>query len=1015
MTAFAQAGGYPNDQEVPITIGFQRLNIDPVTGARTPAFTPLDTTSFVVCPAANCNVAVLEAKGTSVKLASIDAPQPTDYVNAGNYGTLTLHHSADPTAPVKNTRRWDTGPAGAQYIVAIRGGPSGVKATGGGQVNATPTFFLLTRDVDLSKPQNETLLPGTPAQKAAAGAQLEQLRQKYTSAFGAVDGVFPHRDLAVMSTFKIAPSTTAHVEFDQSGGAIPLPSDFLLDATGHVSAPAAQAFGGLAAGIQSLDGFSTTAMVLSQVSGPVDVSSINNKTVFLYKLNLGATPSATRVLDAAEGIPTGTATYVSEPPVLAGSCGPAAPSSSACVLGLQPAVPIPLPGGQAVALPPLEENTEYAVIVTDGVTDTVARLSGAAKTGLSRNTITSILLFVNPLVDAAGHSQLPGIDDGTAAGLDQIRRVLQLPIAQLAVDEPALTRNHVSMAYTFKTQTVTGKNSFDATGKLKPGVDPGVLGLAALPYTLAAGTLTPGPVTVETATQAFNKFGIEISGGQNAPPPIPTADIDSVLEFQSPTVNLLSDATGAFDPSGTPNPRDSTLNVLVSVPIAADLANVPPCSAFGLPSQVGQLHCATLAVFHPGLGDTRSDMLTVANELNKQGIVVIAIDSPKHGDRAFCDASKFVSNAATQAKTFPECNPGGTCTPLFPAGTQGDAVPPGTCSTGLAHVPAHCASTDCVAAWAAAGADNGQTLASADYFVSANFFRTRDTTRQDVLDQSAAILAMSPVVPAALNTVQAVLASKGIFIFPGDATHPAIDWIGQSYGSITGAINMAANPRLATAVLNVGGGTTVDIFATPGSAFNGSLIALLKSLGLQFDSNGNPLPQSAGQYLQLLNVAKWILDPADPINFARHITADTLPNLATGSPQMAKTVLAQMAECDNTVPNPSNIELNLNMGTGPLYVPGTSPTPNSTLTLFVDRDPRAIGGACVGFPAGVTSAGTVPHGFITDWGISFDAMGNPSFDPTIRRLTQDAQDQGAAFLISRGAVKPSNLQTESSP
>ena len=1019
LTAFATAGGFPNDQEVPVTIDFQQLNIDPNTGKRTAVFAPLDTTSVIVCPAANCNVAVLEAKGTSVSLASIDAPQPTDYLNAGDHGTLILHHSADPNAPVKGTRRWDTGPAGAQYIVAVRGGPNGVKVTGGGQFNPTPTFFLLTRDVDLSKPQNETLLPGTPAQKAAAGAQLEQIRQQYKNAFGAVDGVFPHKDLAVMSTFKIAPQANAHIEFDQSGGAIPLPSDFLLDATGHVSAVAAQAFGPLAPGIQSLDGFSTTAMVISQTSGPVDVASINNGTVFLYKLNLSGTPSATRVLDVVEGLTTQKQpTYVTEPPVLAGSCGPLPTplntATSACVLGLQPAVPVPLGAGHAIALPPLEENTEYAVLITDRVIDTVARLTGKPQTGLSRNTITKILLFANPLVDTAGHSQLPGVDDGTAGGLEQMRQVLQLPIGTLAAAFPALTRDHIAMAYTFKTQTVTGKNSFDATGKPKPGVDPGVLGLAALPYTLPAGTITSGQVLSFTPVQAFNKYGIEISGGLTAPPPIPTADIDSILEFQSPTINLLSDTTGALDPSGTPNPRDSVLNVLVSVPIAADLAHVPLCSVFGIPAPVGGLHCAPMAVFHHGLGGTRSDMLTVANELNKQGIVVVAIDSPKHGDRAYCNASNVVTTAAGTS-VYPECNPGGTCTPLFPPGTQGDAVPPGTCSNGLRHVPAHCASNACLAAWATAGADNGQTLASAEYFVSGNFFRTRDSTRQDVLDQSALILAMSPVVPAALNTVQTVLAGKGIFIFPGTPTQPeAIDWVGQSYGSIAGAINMAVNPRLASALLNVGGGTTVDIFATPGSSFNGNLIALLKSLGLHFDANGNPLPDSAGKYLQLINVAKWILDPADPINFATHITANTLPNLATGAPQTAKNVLAQMAECDKTVPNPTNIELNLNMGLGPLYT-GGAPVAASTLTLFIDGNPGAQGGACVGFPASVLSGGTVPHGFITSWGISFDAMNNPQYDPTIRKLTQDAQDQGAAFLISGGAVKPSNVQIEPAP
>jgi hypothetical protein len=206
----------------------------------------------------------------------------------------------------------------------------------------------------------------------------------------------------------------------------------------------------------------------------------------------------------------------------------------------------------------------------------------------------------------------------------------------------------------------------------------------------------------------------------------------------------------------------------------------------------------------------------------------------------------------------------------------------------------------------------------------------------------------------------------------------------------------------------VGGGTSVDVFSTKGSSFYPRLQQLLRTLGVVFDPvTGDPTPATAGLYLQYLNVAKWILDPSDPINFAGRITdtGSRLPNLLlpTGTqPQPPKAVLGQIAQCDGTVPNPTNFELYLNMGLGPLYT-GTSMT-GATLTTFIDNNTPA--GACPG--VGPSVAGGTPHGFMTSWGISYDATNTPQYDATVRSLTQDAQDQGAAFLAT--GAKPSNVQ-----
>ena len=277
LRAFAAAGGFPNDQETPITIDFHRENVNTSTGKITLSAPDLDLASFVATTVAVIAVSPAGAPEDG----QIDLPQAADYVKSADHGTLTIHHKAEATT---GSRKWK---AGFQYIVAIRGGANGVKTVGGGNVHPQPVTYLITRGADLTLPENEGLILGdTPAEKTANAAQLERLRQGYASAFAAVAGVaqIPVDELAIIQTFKIAPAGGTHVETDASAGLVPLPSDLLLDPTTGkvVNNPA---FGPLADGIATLDGFSTTAMVLSQTSAPVVVQTVSKDTVFLYDLS----------------------------------------------------------------------------------------------------------------------------------------------------------------------------------------------------------------------------------------------------------------------------------------------------------------------------------------------------------------------------------------------------------------------------------------------------------------------------------------------------------------------------------------------------------------------------------------------------------------------------------------------------------------------------------------------------------------------------------------------------------
>jgi hypothetical protein len=974
-------GVFPSDQEAAIAIDFTRRG-GPNTAGFTPIPAPLDLTKITPCDgtnAATCNLAVIEIAGGAPTFAKIDAPVAADYVAAGDHGTLTLHRKLPTTANSEGvfSRRWT---AGARYVVAVRGGAAGLPTTGG-TVQPAPAFYLLTRGLPLDQPANETLLTGNADERLAAGKQLEALRQGYLPVFGLVQQMaFPLDQLAVMSTFQIAAAPTGvRVQTDASANVMPLPSDFLLDpTTGHVqNLPGA--FGPLAPGIATLDGFSTTAMVLAQLSGLVQASTINGTTVFLYKFvtdSTGKVTGITRLHDVGEALTVdhnpALARYISEPPQIT-------QSGAAQAIGLQPAEPVSVNGVPPFAVPPLDESTEYGVVVTDGVKDLV-------NGGLTRSTLSKILLLPDPLADATGHSLLGGVPDAQAAGLEKMRQALIALLGQWQTDTSNADRTHVAMAYTFRTQSVTGKSNIGKTG---PTVDVGALGLAAAPYQpaslgLPANYFTPGTTLNKLAPNiAFNKYGIEQSG---TPTTVPLTNIQEIIEVSIPTVDLLNPSTGAF--GGTPAP--ASITALISVPKAASVTAACP-GAFGLP--VGT-KCAPLVVFHHGLGGTKAQMLTVANSLNAQGLIVAAIDSPKHGDRAFC--AKDSDCEATGSPGAPA--PAGACVPNPAFAGQGDTVFPGACTgpgtNGLRHVPQLCASPACKTAWGTyaltpppngnGGTSSGQTFASSNYLVTTNFFRTRDTIRQDVFDNSALIIALSPPTAGAPNSVQTELITNGVFIDPTN-----IQWLGQSYGSILGTINVAANPRLGKAVLNVGGGTVTDVFTTPGSSFYPTLVALLNTLS-------PPIVPGTPQFLQFINVAKWVLDPADPINFATHVTANTLPNLLNtvtpGAPQTAKGVLGQIAHCDTTVPNQTNTNMYLDMGLGPLFT-GTNAVAQSTLTTFFDSANSASTGTCVG--VGGSDASFTPHAFITSWGID---PSTATYDSIVNLLTGDAQSQAAAFL-----------------
>ena len=323
-----------------------------------------------------------------------------------------------------------------------------------------------------------------------------------------VDGAFPASELASFATFEIAPSIpTAPV--DSGSGIAPLPLDLLRTANSGKTIAFNPSFGPAAQGLTTLDGFSTTALIFAPVTVPVDVSTVNACNVLLYKLaNGGATLLAEfqREAGASAGagcLPTGVgpaaAAYLIEPTPLTTTQGNfvvpgvqcAAAGGCSTLIALQPAVGVP--SGPGFYLPPLDEATDYAVVITTSVKDMLGR-------PLQKSTIGKILTSsgFDPVATSSvdGKSRLSGIPDATATALQKMREQLAPVLASLPGGRTAAD---VALAFTFRTQ-----GGIAQVQPLNLPLPLHALTLAKYPYGTSAGVVTD-PDAVTTFTPAEHR------------------------------------------------------------------------------------------------------------------------------------------------------------------------------------------------------------------------------------------------------------------------------------------------------------------------------------------------------------------------------------------------------------------------------------------------------------------------------------------------------------------------------
>ncbi len=281
--------------------------------------------------------------------------------------------------------------------------------------------------------------------------------------------------------------------------------------------------------------------------------------------------------------------------------------------------------------------------------------------------------------------------------------------------------------------------------------------------------------------------------------------------------------------------------------LLSDLSKAPTASVpfiLTLPKKKAPATGYPVVMFQHGLSRHKADLLALADALASKGMAAIAFDTIYSGARSWCTADLH-------------CDTGKCVTTT------------GKCATGKLLVDA-----------------DGLPHASGARFLNLSSpFAVRDNMRQHVVDAAAMLRGIA--LGAAAGIKAASGGAGGVKLDPNK-----VYYVGQSMGGILGPLVLATTTLPSRAVLNTAGSPVTDILF---NALSTARAEIYKALGVT--------PGTLAD-LKLRTTYQWILDPADPGNFARYLELAQLPDrLSTGGGKVPKKdVVVQLAAKDLTVP-----------------------------------------------------------------------------------------------------------------
>ncbi len=649
--------------------------------------------------------------------------------------------------------------------------------------------------------------------------------------------------------------TTAVItaQFDPAAGVVPFPNNLLLggttDLTLNIPVPDPTDFSNPQVAINALDGWSTVAPWTVSFSRPVNPATVvPGSSVRFYEVQLVfggvAVAGINRELVPGQD-------YVA---VVAGTD----PTGSTVAI---------------VPLRPLQEMTAYMAVITNGIQDMDGNVATPSQTYfLAKRT--------DPLVDGAGNSTEPLLDNDTAGALEPLRQLVNTHEA--AASAAGVNRDNIVLSWTATTQAITPVLSrlqsavqpadsivaqacvapgfcLTTADALPPGASPGIadiyLGAIELPYYL-------GIPSADDPTAPLTKFWQAAPGA-----------------YVPPFDGLGLDPTSTNITVANPDPVETGrlyVPVLITVPNAAS-GNTPP--AAGWP----------VVIFQHGITGNRAQALALADTMASIGYAVVSMDLPLHG--------------------ITETDP----TQPFGALYVGNTPFAGLATERTFDLDLQDNDTG------APGPD-GRIDSSGAWFINLQSLLTaRDNLRQAQADLS--------VLAATIPTMD--LTGNGLSDFDGSD----INFVGLSLGGILGTAFLAADPTVNNAVLSAPGGGIANLLAGS-QAFGPVIRAGLAQAGVEPDSP---------DFFQFLAAAQTVIDSADPINWGQRaaltnsillqqVQNDTVvPNAVPGAPLAGTEPLIAVMGLDTitqTTQDPMGLRAAvriLNAGHGSLLDPSVNP------------------------------------------------------------------------------------------
>ncbi len=248
---------------------------------------------------------------------------------------------------------------------------------------------------------------------------------------------------------------------------------------------------------------------------------------------------------------------------------------------------------------PLKGATNYLVVVTSDLQSVTGKPAAASK-------VFTLMKSSVPLVNATGVSQIPGVPDASAAGLEGLRSTVKpaLDVAQAH----GITKDKVAVAWSFKTQTI---------GKVLKAIQ---AASATDPYASSATNLGAAATATSAATfaaiaglpiSAYSNLGSVVTGAVQLP--------YYLDEYSAANPNPLAPLTSVFQ-----------MDAATGLPVVKSVQNVK--YLLTIPNTAGPWK---VAIFQHGFTVDKSVVFGVANTLASQGYATIAIDAVLHGDRTF--------------------------------------------------------------------------------------------------------------------------------------------------------------------------------------------------------------------------------------------------------------------------------------------------------------------------------------------------------------------------------------------